>query len=145
MRRVAAGEAFELVEAQGYVLVDVRSVVEFRQGHPSGAFNVPLMHRGRGAMAPNPDFVAVMVASFAKGAKLVITCQAGSRSRQAAALLEAAGFVELVDQKDGFGGTKDAFGSVVEPGWRGAGLPVSLEPAPGRSYEALLDAKLGEG
>ena len=40
-KRVSVAEAEELVR-EGYVLVDVRSVVEFEAGHPKGAFNVPV-------------------------------------------------------------------------------------------------------
>jgi hypothetical protein len=53
-------------------------------------------------------------------------------------VLEAAGYQHLVDQHAGFGGARDAFGRLAEPGWREAGLPVeSGAGAPGQSYADL--------
>src|SRR5689334_20222021 len=61
VKRVDPEEALRLVRDEGYVYVDVRSVMEFDEGHPEGAYNVPLLDAGPGGMAPNPDFVDVMV------------------------------------------------------------------------------------
>jgi rhodanese-related sulfurtransferase len=86
-RRLSPAEAKQLMDEQGYQLVDVRSVPEFDAGHPKGAFNVPLNHAGPAGMVPNADFVRVMEASFPKDAKLVVACKAGGRSMKAATLL----------------------------------------------------------
>ena len=139
-RRVSPQEASELIQAEGYVHVDVRSVPEFQAGHPEGAYNVPLMHMGPGGMAPNPDFLAVMEKAFPKDAPLVIGCKAGGRSARAVAMLESAGYTNVVDQRAGFEGAPDPSGR-VEPGWRPAGLPVSHQPAAGHDYEALKAGK----
>ena len=137
VKRVSPAEARELIDKQGYVYVDVRSVPEFAAGHPTGAYNVPLMNMGPGGMAPNPDFLAVM-GSFAKDAKLVVGCKAGGRSARAAAMLESAGYTNVIDQRAGFEGAPDpATGRLSEPGWRPAGLPVATEAVPDRTYEAL--------
>ena len=135
-KRVSPQEARDLMDKDGYVYVDVRSVPEFDAGHPAGAYNVPLMHAGPAGMAPNPEFLDVMQRAFPRDAKLVVACKAGGRSARAASLLESAGFTNVVDQRAGFEGKADATGQ-VEPGWRPAGLPVSREPAPGRDYEGL--------
>jgi rhodanese-related sulfurtransferase len=135
-RRVSPQEARELQEKEGYVYVDVRSVPEFEAGHPTGAFNVPLLHMGPAGMAPNPEFLDVMQKAFPRDAKLVVGCKAGGRSARAAAMLESAGYTSVVDQRAGFEGAQDPSGR-VEPGWRPAGLPVSREAAPGRDYEGL--------
>ena len=131
IRRVSPTEALELVRTQGYVYVDVRSVPEFERGHPEGAYNVPIAHLGPGGMAPNPDFTAVMEARFPKDARLVLGCQAGGRSLQAAGLLQSLGYAEVVDQRAGWGGTP------AEAGWAAQGLPSATEPEPGRHWDAL--------
>lgn len=135
-KRISPEEARDLMEAQGYVYVDVRSVPEFDAGHPAGAFNVPLMHMGPAGMAPNPDFLAVMEKAFPKDARLVVGCKAGGRSQKAAALLEGRGFTNVMDQKNGFEGTPQPDGR-VEPGWRPRGLPVATTAGPDHTYDSL--------
>lgn len=140
IRRVSPSEAEALLRTENYVYVDVRSVPEFEAGHPAGAYNVPLLHAGPGGMQPNPDFLRVLSGRFPKDAKLVVGCQAGARSLRAAELLAAEGFEHVVDQRAGWGGVRDAFGSVVEAGWQRAGLPTAVEAEPGHSYSALKAA-----
>lgn len=137
VRRISPHEARELVEAQGYVYVDVRSVAEFEGGHPEGAYNVPFMDVGPSGMVANGVFVAVMERLFPKDAKLVLGCLSGVRSLRACAALEAAGYTGLAEQRAGWGGAKDTFGRLIEPGWSGAGLPSAAGPDPERGYEAL--------
>ena len=137
VRRISPHEARELVEAQGYVYVDVRSVAEFEGGHPEGAYNVPFMDVGASGMVANGAFVAVMEKVFPKDAKLVLGCLSGVRSVWACTALEAAGFTGLTEQRAGWGGAKDTFGRLIEPGWSGAGLPSAAGPDPERGYEAI--------
>ena len=132
VKRVSPQEAKDLIDREGYVYVDVRSIPEWDEGHPTGSFNVPLNHLGPAGMAPNPDFLAVMEKSFAKDAKLVVGCKGGGRSLRAAGLLEQAGWQTVVDQRAGFDGGG-------EPGWRPAGLPVSRESDPEHAYSGLKD------
>ena len=135
--RITPEEALVLLEDEGFVYVDVRSVPEFEAGHPEGAYNVPWQHRGPTGLVANPDFLAVMTARFAKDDKLIVGCQAGGRSRAAADALIAAGFTDVRDQLAGWGGARDAFGKAIEPGWMACGLPMGLVAEPGRSYEEL--------
>jgi rhodanese-related sulfurtransferase len=135
-RRISPHEARELMEKEGYVYVDVRSVPEFEAGHPEGAYNVPLMNMGPMGMTPNAEFLDVMQRAFPPDAKLVVACKAGGRSARAASLLESAGYTNVVDQRAGFEGGPDPTGR-MEPGWRPAGLPVTRQSGPGRDYEAL--------
>ncbi len=137
MKRVSPKEAFDLMQKDGYVYVDVRSIPEFEAGHPEGAFNVPVLHLGPGGMKPNPDFLAVMEKHFARDAKIVVGCKAGGRSSRAASILESAGFTNVVDQRAGFDGAMDPMGRVVEPGWRPAGLPATTDAPPDHLYENL--------
>src|SRR6476660_1043841 len=96
VRRVTPQEAKGLMD-EGYVYVDVRSIPEFEKGHPTGAYNVPLLHMGPNGMAPNPDFAAVMQKRFPTDAKLIIGCKMGGRSAQASQLLESLGYTNIVD------------------------------------------------
>lgn len=141
IRRVSPAEAKKLVDEEGYVYVDVRSVPEFEAEHPKGAVNVPLMHAGAGGMSPNGDFLAVMSAAFPKDAKLVLGCKGGNRSLRAANVLAQQGWTNLIDQRAGFDAARDPFGQVSEQGWKGAGLPTETGDAGDRSYAALLAKK----
>jgi rhodanese-related sulfurtransferase len=136
VKRVSPEEAKQLIDDEGYVYVDVRSLPEFEAGHPTGAYNVPLMHQAPTGMTLNPDFLGVMEKSFPKAARLVVGCKAGGRSARAAAVLEAAGFTDVVDQKAGYEGS-----SPLEPGWRPTGLPTSTQAPADRTYDGLRSRK----
>ena len=131
LTRVSPQDARDLMDKDGYAYVDVRSIPEFEAGHPEGAYNIPLLHKGPQGMTPNPDFLDVMERIFAKDAKLVIGCKAGGRSLRAATLLISSGFTNVVDQRAGFEGAPG------ERGWRPSGLPVSTQTTAGRGYEML--------
>ena len=131
-------------QAQGYTYVDVRSVPEFEMGHPAGAVNVPLLHHDErtGMMMPNREFVQVMQANFPPDAKLLIGCQVGGRSVQAAQILRACGYSDVSNVIGGFAGGRDPMTGSFAEGWLQASLPVdsSLEG----SYE-MLRAKTSGG
>jgi rhodanese-related sulfurtransferase len=127
-------------QAEGYTYVDVRSEQEFREAHPTGAFNVPLLHRDdrSGQMVPNADFLSVMRTNFPPDARLLIGCQAGRRSVQAAQILEASGYQDVTNVLGGFGGERDPItGDLHAEGWLWAGLPVERGDSPGRAYVHL--------
>jgi rhodanese-related sulfurtransferase len=136
VRRVSPEEALELIDKEGYVYVDVRSVPEFSAGHPAGAVNVPLLHTSAFGMSPNHEFVEVMEKAFPKNAKLVVGCRAGSRSLQAATILQSVGYSNVVEQRGGFEGSGGFFGR-GEPGWRQKGFPVSQEAPPENTWDGL--------
>lgn len=138
VKRVSPQEADALVKEDGYVYLDVRSIPEFDAGHTPGAYNIPLLHATPTGMRPNGDFMSVVAAVFPKDSKLVLGCRSGNRSLRAAEALLAAGFRQVVDQRAGHEGARDAFGQLQEPGWHGAGLQVASEAHPERTYEALL-------
>jgi rhodanese-related sulfurtransferase len=135
-KRVTPKEAAELM-SQGWTYVDVRSIPEFEQGHPRGAVNVPLLHAHGGRMVPNARFAEIVEAAFARDDRLVVGCKMGGRSLQAATMLEAAGFKNVVDMRGGFSGERDMFGRVQTPGWSESGLPVATEAEPGKSYAEI--------
>jgi rhodanese-related sulfurtransferase len=141
--RISPEEARRRMDEDDWTYVDVRSVPEFEQGHPAGAYNVPLMHMSAGGMEPNPDFLPVMEAAFDKDAKLILGCKSGGRSLRAAEMLEAAGWTNVVDQRAGWGGSRDPFGQLSEPGWEAAGLPRASDPEPGHAWADLETKKRG--
>ena len=136
VRRITPDEASRLM-TEGWKLIDVRSIPEFDQGHPEGAYNVPLMHRGPAGSTPNREFLPVMEDCFAKGEHLVISCRTGQRSLRAAEVLAEAGFTSVVDMRGGFAGETDAKGAVLCEGWVPRQLPVAKHAEPGRSYLEL--------
>lgn len=140
--QVMPDEAARLVESEGYVYIDVRSVPEFDQGHPAPAVNIPLLHADEqtGQMTPNPDFVRVVRANFSADDRLVLGCRTGQRSNHAAQLLQSMGYETVVNMRCGFSGEMTPFGQVVNPGWEEVGLPVSHDSGEGVSY-ASLEAK----
>jgi rhodanese-related sulfurtransferase len=139
MKHVSVTEAHQL-QAAGSTYVDVRSTQEFEAGHPAGAVNIPLLEPDdRGQMAQNPDFLRVMKATFPAGAPLLVGCQAGMRSLKAAQMLETFGFTDVTNVRGGFGGARDQMGTLVEPGWHTAGLPIETDAAPEHTYDALLE------
>jgi rhodanese-related sulfurtransferase len=139
VKPVTPEEAAELM-SQGHVYVDVRSEPEFEAGHPEGALNVPLLNAGPVGLVPNPEFQAVMEASFGKDEPLIIGCKAGGRSKKASELLAQAGFSKLSDQVAGFDAGKDAFGRAI-PGWSRTALPVAKGKPAGQSYADVKQRK----
>lgn len=133
MAKIVTPEEAQALIAAGRPYVDVRSEPEFEAGHPAGAVNVPLSHAGPAGLAPNPEFMAVMERAFQKDQALIIGCKTGSRSRRAAAMLEAAGWKSIVDMGAGFAGSRDAFGRPL-PGWAAKGLPIATGAPTGQSY-----------
>ena len=85
LKRVGAEEAKKLVEEEGYQLLDVRSMPEFSEGHPEGAYNVPLLHKTPQGNIPNPDFTRIVQFVFPdRETKIITTCAMGARSLRAA-------------------------------------------------------------
>jgi rhodanese-related sulfurtransferase len=136
IKRISPQEALDLTK-DGWTYLDVRTEQEFADGHPAGAFNVPLAHVVAGSMAPNPDFLSVVEKAFGKDAKIVVGCKSGGRSLRAAQALTGAGFTSVVDQRAGWDGARDAFGQMGEPGWSRAGLPAETGATAGHVYADL--------
>jgi rhodanese-related sulfurtransferase len=135
--RISAEEAQRLLSEQGYSYLDVRRVDEFAQGHPAGAYNIPWQLRGPSGAVANADFLAAVRAAFGRDHKLIVGCHSGTRSNAAAAALIADGYTDVVEQRAGFAGVRDAFGRTTDRGWRAAGLPCADAALPGRDYAAL--------
>lgn len=140
-KSVSVDEAKKLLD-EGYVYVDVRSEPEFEAAHVPGALNVPLNHKGPQGMVPNPDFMPVMQAAFAKDEKLVVACKSGGRSKRAVALLAQAGFTQVVEMAAGIDGARDPFGRPLK-GWVQEGLPTEPGSPAGQRYSDVKQRSPG--
>jgi rhodanese-related sulfurtransferase len=134
IKQITPHEAREQ-QAAGAAYLDVRSIPEFEQGHPEGAFNVPLLHvdAATGMMRPNQQFLDVVRANFPTDAPLVVGCKMGGRSQQACELLTQIGYTSVANVMGGFHGAPQ----MGQTGWLQEGLPVADEPQPDRDYESL--------
>ena len=127
-----------LAQNDDVVYLDVRTEREFAQGHPTGAYNVPVVFMEPGAPAqPNAAFTETVARHFTTERRLVVGCQSGMRSMKACEILMANGYTGVVNVRGGFGGTRDRSGNVLVAGWRDSGLPVSTTPEVGRSHDEL--------
>jgi rhodanese-related sulfurtransferase len=141
---VTPPEAYAALQSEpGAVYLDVRTAEEFEAGHPAGARNVPVLvlDAGTRQAAPNPEFVATVIAHVPRSAVVLVGCQSGVRSLRACELLVGAGYENVRNVDGGFGGARDQFGHVVVPGWRDAQLPVEMGQTPGDCWADLRRPK----
>jgi rhodanese-related sulfurtransferase len=142
VKRVSPAEAHEMMQSEGWAYIDVRSVPEFEQGHPTGAYNVPLVHMDERGHGPNAHFLAAVERLFTRDAGLILGCRTSNRAEHAVVMLMRAGYTNVAIQRAGFLGTRDFFGR-LDPGWGKTELPTSVRAEPGRSW-AELDGAGGE-
>jgi len=123
------------------VYLDVRSEDEFETGHPAGALNVPIFHFDPATKKPTPNhqFLAVVLGTISPDAAIYIGCSNGRISFQAANLMKAAGYENLVNVDGGYSGKHDPLGKVVQEGWVQCDLPVGSGDGDDRSYSHLLE------
>ena len=140
IENVSPIEAKDLLDSgNGWVYIDVRSIPEYEIGHPSGAYNIPILHRQGGGMIPNLEFVQVVEKNFSHETKLLLGCQMGARSMQAAETLATAGFKSLNNVAGGFGGVRDTSGNLIQAGWAESGLPIEKGKTEGTDYTSLSE------
>ena len=74
----------EYKQREGAILLDVRTLQEYREGHIPGSKNVPLQQLDKiGSVADN------------KNTPLFVYCYSGGRSRQATAMLQHMGYANV--------------------------------------------------
>ena len=71
------------VMARGGVIVDVRSVGEYKSGHVKGSINIPL------------DSLKSNLGKLNKSKPVITCCASGMRSSSAKSLLQSSGFSEV--------------------------------------------------
>lgn len=97
--KISASKAKSMMEEGTVVIVDVRTLAEYNEGHIEGAILIPNETIGSTAPSALPD----------KEAVILIYCRSGNRSKQAADKLVAMGYAKIYD----FGGIIDwTYGTV---------------------------------
>ena len=87
---VSIQEAVELMEQKTeLVILDVRTVAEFNEGHIEGAINIPV-----GDLASRLD-------ELSKNHELLVYCRTGNRSGSAVAILSDAGYTKIYHMHEG--------------------------------------------
>ena len=140
VKQISPTEAKVLLDSgQNYIYLDVRSTLEFDEGHVPGALNIPLLHFDPSArqMTPNADFLKVVEANLPKDAHIICGCASGQRSDRAAAQMLQAGYLDVANMSGGFKGARDPIGHVIAAGWTDHGLPTSRAAPEGTTYESL--------
>ncbi len=104
---VTVEQARELAQQRGgqkdFVILDVRTPEEFRDGHLSGAVNLNLLA---------PDFTAKLGA-LDRGKTYLVYCRSGNRSTKAVRAMEGMDFRSIYHMRDGI------------LGWQAKGFPLS--------------------
>jgi len=93
-QKISAGDAYQMMQdTDEYILLDVRTDDEYKQGHIEGAVLIPDYEIGNRAATELPD----------KNAVILIYCRSGRRSANAVGELIVMGYTNVYD----FGGIND--------------------------------------
>ena len=74
-----------------YYVIDVRSKIEYREGHLNGSVNIPLKELKKRIEKMQPD----------KEKKMLVYCQSGIRSKKAVRILNGLGYQNVCHLKGG--------------------------------------------
>ena len=99
-KKITSDEAKNIMSTQKAIVVDVRSLEEYNEGHIPNAISVPLetMENEAETKLKNKDDL------------ILVYCRSGRRSREAALRLIEKGYTNVID----FGGIQDWNGEVVK-------------------------------
>ena len=100
---VDAARATELINHEDAVVVDVRPMADFNQGHIIGAINIP----------SNGFANQLKQLERHKAKPIIVNCRSGAQSAQACAVLRKAGFEKVHNLRGGI------------LAWESANLPVT--------------------
>lgn len=82
---------YKNINPKEYIIIDVRSRREYKEGHINGAINIPLSEINKNIEKQVPN----------KQRKILLYCQYGSRSKKAAYILENLGYTQIYNLKGG--------------------------------------------
>ena len=99
-KKITSDEAKKMMETEKPIVVDVRSLEEYNEGHIPNAISVPLETIENEAEAKLKN----------KNDLILVYCRSGRRSREAALKLIEKGYTNVID----FGGIQDWNGEVVK-------------------------------
>ena len=99
-KKITSDEAKNIMSTQNAIVVDVRSLEEYNEGHIPNAISVPLetIENEAETKLKNKDDL------------ILVYCRSGRRSREAALRLIEKGYTNVID----FGGIQDWNGEVVK-------------------------------
>ena len=87
-------------ENKNYIILDVRTIAEYNEGHITNAICIPNETIGSNTISELPD----------KEQLILVYCRSGNRSKQAAEKLKKLGYTNLIE----FGGIIDWKGEIVK-------------------------------
>ena len=135
-RTVGVAQFKELIKDTSYVLVDVRTPGEFKQGHIEGALNIDYK---------DPQFVGNAKNALNPQSKVAVYCRSGRRSAAAAELLQEQGY-SVVNLDGGFLGWEEFRHKrdyvIVIHGGAGDVASVEKDSLKAAQYYAALDSAL---
>jgi rhodanese-related sulfurtransferase len=102
-KMVDTREVTELINREDAIVIDVRPMAEFTQGHIVNALNIPI----------NGFKNQISSLEKHKGKPIIVTCRSGAQSSAAYKLLQKEGFEKLHEMRGGM------------LAWQSANLPVS--------------------
>jgi rhodanese-related sulfurtransferase len=97
-KQVSPQETVQLINRRDAVVLDVRETAEYAAGHITNARNVP-----EGQLADR-----IKELERYKSRPIVLSCGTGARSARAGAILQKAGFAEVVTLRGGIAAWKQA-------------------------------------
>lgn len=82
---------YENININEYIIIDVRSRREFKENHLNRAINIPLPEVKKNVEKHIQD----------KNVKILVCCEYGVRSKQAAEIMEELGYTQVFNLKGG--------------------------------------------
>ncbi len=92
VQNINGKELKSIVGKQGKYFIDVRTVGEYRGNHMKGFQNIPL------------NDLASKTNQLDKNREVIVICQSGMRSKQAAKMLKKLGFQHVINVSGGMNG-----------------------------------------
>ena len=109
VNEVEQDQVFELVEKEGYQILDVREPDEYEEGHLPGAYNVP---RGFLEVRADHEHYKQDPKMQDRSQKFICYCGGGHRSSMACKTLLEMGFADALSLKGGWTDWTENGGSV---------------------------------
>lgn len=101
IKHVSMDDIVEIMnENKNYIILDVRTIAEYNEGHIPNAICIPNETIGSNTISELPD----------KEQLILVYCRSGNRSKQAAEKLRKLGYTNLIE----FGGIIDWKGEIVK-------------------------------
>jgi LPXTG-site transpeptidase (sortase) family protein len=121
VENISVEEVYDIITSGGdYVILDVRTLEEFNQGHLEGAVHIPV------------DELEARLGELLQDKPIIVYCKSGGRSSTAADLLVENGFTRVYDMS----------GGITE--WMGKNYPVIVEEQETEEEYAVIEISVDE-